>query len=117
MYRYRDIVSEDGRINPRALMTVAVAKARFEREGCRKIGWERPWQEIMACVLRLIWDSVRVTRACALARVEIAKLPKQEQFARRFDLKAELVETAIPPRNVEAQQYRARAREFRVATI
>lgn len=117
MYSYRDIVSEDGHINPRALMAVAVATAKFERGGCRKIGWERSWQEVMGEALKSVWESARVARACALARAEIAKLPKQERLARQFDLKAELAETAIPPRRDEARKYRAHAHDVRVAAI
>ena len=117
MHHYRDIVSEDGQINPRALMAIAVAQARFEREGCRKIGWERSWQDVMSASLRLVWESARVARACALARVEVATLPKREQVARQFDLKAELAETAIPPRNAEARRYRTHAQEVRAASI
>lgn len=117
MYSYQDIVSEDGQVNPRALMAVAVATARFEREGCRKIGWERSWQEVMGEALKSVWESARVARACILTRAEIAKLPTQERLARQFDLKAELAETAIPPRRDEARSYRTQAHDVRIAAI
>jgi hypothetical protein len=117
MYTYRDVVSEDGQINLRALMVVAVIKARSEREGCRKIGWERPWRDVLRFSLRLVWEGARIARACAVARAEIAVLPQYEQIARRFELKAELAENALPPRSVEAQKYHKFAREARVVVV
>jgi hypothetical protein len=113
MAHYNDIVSEDGRINQRALMAVAAAKAKAEREACRKIGWERAWHDVMRAALRTVWDVAIAARTSALARAETAALPAQERLARQCDLKAELAETALPPRHEEALSHQKRAAEIR----
>lgn len=117
MPHYSDTITADGQINARAIMQCAVVKARHERAQAAKIGWDRSWNAVMAAALKEVWAVAKSMKLSRQRHAEVAALPPAEQQARGFEIKADLAESAIPPRDGEAKQFRAQAAAARYADM
>lgn len=110
---YQDTVHSSGNFNFSAIMQIAVMRTRAEVAGFARIGRPRSFRSLIAGELRLVWQSAKSIRASVMAGIERDSLSPTERRARRLELQAEIAESAIPSRNLEARALRLRAAQLR----
>lgn len=59
---YQAYLTEAGTVDRAKVMKLAHAKARHEQGICRKVGFDRPYCELIAEALRIVWGRAIVAR-------------------------------------------------------
>jgi len=109
----RDAVRASGRFDRRHVMAVALRRARIERDAFMAMGLPQPWPILLAHELRLTWQVAKIAMDGLVAERIRARLSLAERTARALELRADLFDSAIPPRPVEAEALRAQAAAVR----
>ena len=110
---YADLTDASGKINPSALMLLALQRARSEQAAYKAMGWTRKFSVVLSQSLVMIWCSAKSQRDAKIAaKLREAMTPNQRN-AQMLELNAKLAEGAIPARRDLAIVLRASAAALR----
>ena len=102
-----------GRFDCGLILRIALARARRERDAFAAMGLPQAWPGLFAHELGLTWQVAKAAMDGLIAERLDAALTPLERAARSLELRAEIALTAIPPRDAEAAELRARAAAIR----
>ena len=109
-------VQTTGRCSTSLIMRLALIETRREIAACKAAGIRRTFREEIAYQLTLAWQRAKTYRDQAAHAKYLATVSPAERAARQLELRAELLETAIPPHTAEAADLRAQAQVCRQAS-
>lgn len=112
---YHDLVCPlTGAIDAGAVFNLALCRARNERIGSARIGWHRKWSDVFPEALRQIEQTAHNMREAILDRQDFDAQTPDRRTVGNLMTRAEIAESAIPPRPDEAAELRARAERIAI---
>lgn len=113
----RDAIRATERFPLSLIARFAAQRTRAELAAFQRMGIARTWRQEHAYSLRLTWQVAKSAMDSLIAEQIAAGLTPAERAARRFELAAEVAESAIPPRLTNAARFRALAAAARATEI
>ena len=112
----RDAVQRAGRIDPDLVDAFAIRRAAAEQAAFDAAGLVYPWEKTLAHE-RLLTEQVARTALESLEHARfLATVSPAERAARQAEQRAELAESAIPPRPADAAEQRELAAVLRASS-